>query len=274
MPTQLSKLSAPEYDDNVDEFTEESDVKQEQLLAGDYFRIYQQYMDRIGPDSKTNAVITPHVDKRWNAISTLPELDMEYQKRLMRKIHKSLLYGFVYSRVRLYKTSDQNPNEKVYKYLNAENDAIDLVVSNKTKCDILFEALDSLYFDRLAVATIRDYVSRLRRKNEEAGFRSHEDIEFFKQLKELKFRKFINDEKLNGVDDCVSLFTIVLMYCNSLPVQNKDMSEMKTMVEAIIEMVYSEMRICTANDDALLGKVADVLAEQFNCMMNNYKKVI
>ena len=197
---------------------------------------------------------------------------MEYQKRLMRKIHKSLLYGFVYGCIRLYKTSDQNPNEKVYKYLNADNDTIDLVVSNKTKCDVLYEALDSLYFDRLAVATIRDYVNRLRRKNEESGFRSHEDIEFFKKLKELKFRRFVNNAELNEVDDRVSLFTVVLMYCNSLPVQNKDMAEMKTMVEAIIEMIYSEMRICTANEDALLGKVADIIADQFNCLMDNFKK--
>ncbi len=272
MPTQLAKLSAPAYDDATDEFSISGENEYEQLSAGDYFRIYQSYMDQIGPDSKTSAIITPHIDKRWNAISSMPELDMEYQKRLMRKIHKSMLYGFVYGRIRLYKTSDQNPNEKVYKYLNADDDTIDLVVSNKTKCDVLFEALDSLYFDRLAVATIRDYVNSIRIKNEESGFRSHEDIEFFKRLKELKFRKFVNNVELNEVEDRASLFTIVLMYCNSLPVQNKDMAEMKTMVEAIIEMIYSEMRICTANEDALLGKVADMIADQFNCLMDNYKK--
>ncbi len=270
MPTQLAKLSAPSYDDETDEFSISGDNEYEQLSAGDYFRIYQSYMDKIGPNSKTSAVITPHVDKRWNAISSMPELDMEYQKRLMRKIHKSMLYGFVYGRIRLYKTSDQNPNEKVYKYLNSDNDTIDLVVSNKTKCDVLYEALDSLYFDRLAVATIREYVNRLRKKNEESGFRSHEDIEFFKSLKDFKFRKFVNNDKLNEVEDKVSLFTVVLMYCNALPVQNKDMAEMKTMVEAIIEMICSEMRICTANEDALVGKAADLIIDQYNCLMDNY----
>ena len=272
MPTQLAKMSSPIYDDETDEFSISGENEYEQLSAGDYFRIYQSYMDKIGPDSKTTAIITPHIDKRWNAISTMPELDMDYQKHLMRKIHKSLLYGFVYGRICLYKTSDQNPNEKIYKYLNAENDTIDLVVSNKTKCDVLYEVLDSLYFDRLAVATIHDHVNRLRRKNEEFGFRSHEDIEFFKKLKELKFRRFVNNPELNKVDDHVSLFTIVLMYCNSLPVQNRDMAEMKIMVEAIIEMIYSEMRICTANEDALLGNVADIIADQFNCLIDNYKK--
>jgi hypothetical protein len=268
----LAKLSAPAYDDATDEFSIRGENEYEQLSAGDYFRIYQSYMDQIGPDSKTSAIITPHIDRRWNAISAMPELDMEYQKRLMRKIHKSLLYGFVYDRIRLYKTSDQNPDEKVYKYLDADNDTIDLVVSNRTKCDVLYEALDSLYFDRRAVATIREFVNKLRSKNEESGFRSHEDIEFFKKLQAFKFRKFVNNSTLNEAEDRASLFTVVLMYCNSLPVQNKDMAEMKIMVEAIIEMIYSEMRICTANEDALLGKIADILVDQYNCMMDNFKK--
>lgn len=272
MPTQLAKFSAPSFDDSKDEFSISCDNDYEQLSAGDYFRIYQSYMDQIGPDSKTSAIITPHIDRRWNAISAMPELDMDYQKRLMRKIHKSLLYGFVYGRIRLFKTSDRNPDEKIYKYLNSDNDTIDLVVSNKTKCDVLYEVLDSLYFDRLAVATIRNYVNRIRIKNEESGFRSHDDIEFFKKLKDFKFKKFVNNTELNEAEDCVSLFTVVLMYCNSLPVQNKDMAEMKIMVEAIIEMIYSEMRICTANEDALLAQVANCLVEQFNCFMENYKK--
>lgn len=271
MPIQLSKFSAPTYDETMDEFSVRHEKEYEQPSAGDYFRIYQKYMDRVGPDSKTSAIITPHIDRRWNAISTMPELDMDYQKRLMGKIHKSLLYGFLYGRIFLDKTSDENPNKKVYKYLNADNDAVDLVVSNKTKCDVLYETLDSLYFDRLAVATIRNYVNELRIKNTTAGFRSYEDIEFFKLLNQLKFKKFVNKPELNTVNDRTSLFTIVLMYCNSLPVNNKDTAEMKTMVEAIIEMIYSEMYICIADKDNLHGKVADMLVDQYNCLMDNYK---
>ena len=36
-------------------------------------------------------------------------------------------------------------------------------------------------------------------------------------------------------------------------------------------MIYSEMRICTANEDSLLGKVADILVDQYNCLMENFK---
>lgn len=272
MPTQLAKLSAPEYDDDKDEFSNSAENEYDKTSAGDYFKIYQGYMDKIGPDSKTSAIITPHVDKRWNAISTMPELDMDYQKRLMRKIHKAMIYGFVYDRIRLYRTSDQNPDEKVYKYLSANNDTIELVVSNQTKCDVLYETLDALYFDRLAVATIRNYVNKIRQKNEDKGYRSYEDIEFFRSIKNLKFKRFINNKELNTSDDRVSMFTIALMYCNSLPVQNKDLSELKTMVEAIIEMIHSEMMICAAGKDTLLGSVSEIIVDQFNTLMDNYNK--
>lgn len=272
MPTQLAKFSAPMYSDSIDEFSISSKSEFEQLSAGDYFRVYQKYMDRIGPDSKTSAVITPHIDKRWNSISQMPELDMDYQRRLMRKIHKSMIYGFIYDRIKLFRTSNEDPNAKIYKYLNSDNDTVDLVVSNHTKCDQLYEVLDSLYFDRLAVATIRDYVNKLRIKNKAAGYRSYDETEFFKMLKEFTFKKVINNPELAASNDQVSLFTVVLMYCDSLPAQNKDVAEMKTMVEAIIEMIYSEVQSCIASSDTLASKVAGIIAEQYNMLIENYKQ--
>lgn len=269
MPTQLSKLSAPVCDD-CDEFSTGDENEYEKTNAGDYFRIYQRYMDRIGPDSKTSAIITPHIDNRWNAISSMPELDIEYQKRLMRKIHKSMLYGFVFDRIHLFKTINANSENRVYRYFNAENDAIDLVVSNKTKCDVLYEVLDALYFDRLAVSTIRNYVNTIRSKGNSKGFRTFEDIEFFKELKNFTYKRFTSNPQLRALDDQVSLFTVVLMYCNSLPVQNKDIAEMKIMVEAIIEIINNEMKACTDSNDSRLGKSADYIVNQYNMLLDNY----
>lgn len=266
-PNQLAKFRAPKYDNSVDEFA----IKDKnENRVGDYFHIYQNYMDKIGPDSKSTAVITPHIDMRWNAICTMPEIDMEYQKRLMRKIQKSMLYGFIYDRIQLYKTSEDNSDYRVYKYLNNDDDIIDLEVSNKTKCDVLYEVLDALYFDRLAVSTIKNYVGQLRNENQDSGFRNFEELEFFKSLKKFTFKKFVNDEALRASKEIVSLFTIVLMYSNSLPAQNKDLAEMKTMVEAIIEMIYSEIILCASNSDSVDGRVAGVLVDQFNLLIENY----
>lgn len=270
MPTQLAKLSAPAYDDSIDEFSISSETEYEQLSAGDYFCIYQKYMDKMGPDCKISANITPHVDMRWNSIVALPELDLDYQKQLMRKIHKAMIYGFIYDRIHLFATMDNDSGKKVYKYLNKDNDPIDMMVSNKTKCDVLYEVLDALYNDRLAVSSIKDYVNKIREKSKSAGYQSYTELAFFKKLDTFKFKHFVSENALKDVDDKVSLFTLVLMYCNSLPAQNKDMAEMKTMVESIIEMVYSELNLCTSNKDSLNGKVADVLIEQFNRLIENY----
>lgn len=272
MPVQLAKLSAPAYNDVTDEFSVDGENEYEQLSAGDYFSIYQRYMDNVGPDSATSAIITPHVDKRWNAVSSMPELDMNYQRRLMRKIHKAMIYGFMYDRIRLYKTTDENPDEKIYKYLDEEDDTVDFFVTNKTKCDVLFEVLDSLYLDRKAVATIREFVNSVRIKNSEEGFRSYEDIRFFQMLNNLKFRRFVNNKELNECEDIISLFTVVLMYCNTLPAKSKDTAEMKIMVEAIIEMIYTEMSPCTATDEAHVSKVANIIVEQYNLFIENFEK--
>ncbi|MCH5191304.1 MAG: hypothetical protein J1F23_03980 [Oscillospiraceae bacterium] len=273
-PIQIAKMCAPTLDENYDEFDEVGYGSEGSKYAGagDYFRIYQTYMDKIGPDSRTSAIITPHADMRWNAICTLPELDIDYQKRLMKKIHKSMIYGFIYDRIKLYPISDEDRNDKVYRYLNEDEYKVDLKVSNGTKCDILYEVLNSLYFDRLAVSVLRDYIADIRLKNRMNGFTSYEESDFFRAVESLSRKKIANLENDEFANDKISLFEIVLMYCNSLPVQSKDDAEMKTMIEAIIEMVTSEMRICTSNEDSVKAKVALYLIDQFNLLVENYKK--
>ena len=110
----------------------------------------------------------------------------------------------------------------------------------------------------------------LRDKSQSDGYQSYEDVRFFKQLNNFSYKNFTSDVKLRACNEKVSLLTVVLMYSNSLPAQDKDMAEIKTMIESIIEMIYSEMSLCTSNNDDLKSKVADVLVEQFNRLVENY----
>lgn len=270
MPTQLAKLCAPVYDDTSNEFTLSG--QNEYLSAGDYFRVYQKYMDKIGPDCKVSATITPHVDMRWNAIVTLPELDLDYQKRLMRKIHKAMIYGFLYDRIHLFNTVGDAEDKKVYKYYDSENNPTELIVSNKTKCDLLYEVLNALYRDRLAVSVIRDYIFMLRDKTNKDGFQSYEETRFFKSLRKFSYKNFTNEKKVRDLPGQVSLFTVVLMYSNSLPAQSKDMAEIRTMVDSIIEMIRIETVPCASNTDDLNHKLAGILVEQYNLFIDNIKK--
>ncbi len=270
-PIQLSKLVAPSEEGIEDQFSLSSQGELDLPSTGDYFRIYQKYMDTIGPDSKTSAVITPHVDQRWNAISVLPELDMDYQRKLMSKIHKSLIYGFVYDRIKMHPISDDDEDQMVYVYYDNDEVRQEMKVSNGTRCDELYEVLDCLYFDRMAVSKIRDFVNAVRVKIQERGCKTLADSDFFKAISKLSRKKLVNISEENN-NEIISLFEVVLLYCNSLPAQGKDESEMRVMVNSIIEIIQAEIKIFTSNPDTVISRTAEVLLEQFKLFLDSYKK--
>ena len=74
----------------------------------------------------------------------------------------------------------------------------------------------------------------------------------------------VNEEK-------TSIFEIALGYANALPAQNKDEAELRTMIEAIIEIIYSEIALCSSNIDTVRTKTAMVVIEHFNLLIDNYK---
>ncbi|MGN0115272.1 MAG: hypothetical protein ACI396_08085, partial [Acutalibacteraceae bacterium] len=268
-PIQLAKFCAPTYGDDEDEFSVSNKDEYCRPGSGDYFNIYQRYMDSIGPDSRKTAIITPHIDMRWNAICAMPELDLEYQKRLMRKIHKAFIYGLVYGRIVMARISDDD--ERVYKYFDSEERKIDLVVSNGTRCDVFYEVLDALYFDRQAVSTLRGFISDVRRKSEEEGYKSFEESDFYNSICELRHKKIVNfgDNIVNA--ERMSMFEIPLLYCNSLPTQSKDTDEMLNMIEAVKEIICAEVKVCTNNADVLPSRIAKALIAQYNLLVDNYE---
>ena len=267
-PLQLSKFAAPSEDDFDDQFSLSTQGELDLPSAGDYFRIYQKYMDSIGPDSRTSAIITPHIDQRWNAISVLPELDMEYQKKLMSKIHKSMIYGFIYDRIRMRPTSDDDDADMIYVYYDNKEVRQGMKVSNGTKCDSLYEVLDCLYFDRQAVSTIRDFVNAQRVKIRDNGCTTINDSDFFRALKTLCRGDVICKSK--EPDELISLFEIVLLYCNSLPAQGKDISEMRVMINAVIEIIEAEIKNFTADPDTVYFRTSEQLLNQYKLLIKNY----
>lgn len=272
-PIQLQKLCSPQADpsqilDCVDgmECTAPG-------MVGTYFTAYQDYMRKIGPDNRLNPVITPHIDKRWNSITVLPELDpMEYQRTLMKRIHKAMIYGFIFQIIEKRMTSKYDADKLVYEYIDGRNGPRKFIVSNHTKCDRLFEVLDSLYFDRYAVHSIHETVDKKREKEFEDST-SYEETTFAKYLSrierkmliDIKERRIEAEEKLAGRP--VSLLEIPILYWNSLP--KKDESELGIMVDAIFEILEKEIGTFVNADD-FAPLVAGSIVEHYNLMYNNF----
>ena len=272
-PIQLQKLCSPQADpgamaDFVD-FGEET----EPGMVGAYFNAYQEYMAKIGPDNRLNPVITPHIDKRWNSITVLPELDPQgYQRVLMKRIHKAMIYGFIFQLIEKRVTSEFDRDKMVYEYIDGRNGTKKFIVSNHTKCDRLFEVLDSLYFDRYAVHSIHN-VADTRRTKEFESSTMYEDTTFAKYLPDIdrealidsKERRLMAAEHLAGKQ--VSLFEIPMLYFNSLP--KKDAAELEIMVDAIFEIIEKEVSTFSDNDN-VTPLVAKYICEHYNMLYENF----
>ena len=290
-PTQIQKLSPPKLDpakiDHEIQFGDEAEAG----MVGSYFTAYQNYMAKIGPDNRLNPVITPHIDKRWNSVTVLPELDpKEYQRILMKRIHKALFYGIIYKRITQRKASTLDNAKLIYEYQDGRGVSKAFIVSNHTRCDRFFEVLDSLYFDRYAVHSIHDYADFRRAKEHDAST-PYEEATFVKSLANIdrellldtvaqkklaagKYAKAMekvvkakaDDDAIVDVPD-VSIFEIPMLYWKSLP--KKDNAELDIMIDAIFEIIEKEVKTFADKDD-ISAIIAETIIKHYDSFYASY----
>ena len=168
-PDKLKKFAAP--------FDTETGHKN----AGTYQKAYFDYSKSIGPDSTKNAAISTHIDKRWDSIKSMPEIDFNYQDLVIKKIHKAFIYGLVHKAILQKPLSAVANGKKVFLYRNSENRDTELVVPNGTLCDEFYEILDALYVNAKVVEDINLIKSR-KRAMSTAKNCNYEDTEFFRDM--------------------------------------------------------------------------------------------
>ena len=168
-PDKIKKFAAP--------FETETGRKD----SGTYHRAYSEYAKLIGPDSTKNAAISTHIDKRWDSIKSMPELDFNYQQQVIKKIHKAFIYGLVHNAIQQRSLSAVANGKKVFLYRNSDNRDVELVVPNGTMCDEFYEILDALYVNSKVVEDIGMIKAR-KRAMSEAKNCNYEDTEFFRDM--------------------------------------------------------------------------------------------
>ena len=168
-PNKLKKFAAP--------FDTETGHKN----AGTYHKAYTEYSKLIGPDSTKNAAISTHIDKRWDSIKCMPELDFNYQNLVIEKIHKAFIYGIVHNAIQQRSLSAVANGKKVFLYRNSDNRDMELVVPNGTLCDEFYEILDALYVNSKVVEDI-GLIKNRKRAMSEAKNCNYEDTEFFRDM--------------------------------------------------------------------------------------------
>jgi hypothetical protein len=129
----------------------------EKRPAGSYFSAYHQLVSGIRPSVTETRVITPHLDRRWHTIASMPDLDEGYQEHQLAVVHEALLTGLAY-KVIVWETV--HDDTCIYRYRPAGSLEREFVVSNGTPCDQFYEVEDALMINPVAVNEVLDTVSR------------------------------------------------------------------------------------------------------------------
>lgn len=231
-----------------------------EMTPGIYFSAYQEYVQGIGPDSTKSTTISLHIDKRWDSVAVLPELDMEVQYSEMVRIHSALIYGLVHDMIKIRPSSRHDINKRIYELENNQGELTPFVVSNGSECDEFYEVLDALYHDRAAVKLIHDIAADRRRFDIEKNHRYNEtvfchDVETFR----------IGD----GHREPNSLFEIPLAYYNSLPRRMLDNNELSIMIDSVIQVLKDEIGYFEQSFDRV-PFLCKTLEEQFVLLLKNF----
>lgn len=179
-PNKLKKFAAP--------FETETGRKN----AGTYHKAYSDYSRFIGPDSTKNAAISTHIDKSWDSIKSMPELDFEYQKQVIKKVHKAFVYGLIHHAIQQRPLSAVANGKKVFLYRDSDNRDVELMVTNGTLCDEFYEILDALYVNSKVVEDI-GLIKNRKRAMSEAKNCNYENTEFFRDMARFNLLHMISD---------------------------------------------------------------------------------
>ena len=179
-PNKLKKFAAP--------FETETGKKS----AGTYHKAYSEYSRLIGPDSTKNAAISTHIDKAWDSIKSMPELDFDYQQQVIKKVHKAFIYGLVHHAIQQRPLSAVANGKKVYLYRDSDNRDVELQVPNGTLCDEFYEVLDALYVNSKVVEDI-NLIKNRKRAMSEAKNCNYENTEFFRDMAKFNLLSLIPD---------------------------------------------------------------------------------
>lgn len=291
-PDKLKKFAAP--------YTTETGKKE----SGTYHKAYHSYSKSIGPDSTKNASMSTHIDKRWDSIKVMPEIDDEYQKSIVLDIHKAFIYGIIHGAIQHNPLSLKAGGKLVYNYKNSSDRYESLVVSNGTLCDEFYEILDALYVNAKVVEDINEVVKQRKRAMSIMKNCNYEETEFFKDMANFDMFAFYDGDRNVDIksgkelqelaslleanslikkkdpnfagqltENTTSLFAIPLIYYYSLPNSSRFVSELSAMVDAVISVFREEYHTWEKEEDVKFV-LCDRLINEFDLLKSNYHKYV
>ncbi|MBQ7646401.1 MAG: hypothetical protein IJS94_03940, partial [Clostridia bacterium] len=187
----------------------------------------------------------------------------------MIRIHSAFIYALISNVIKSKDIARRGvKSKKVYRYLSTDDRYETMIVSNGTDCDEFYEILDSLYISRNIVTDIEKLQSN-DRMNDQIRHANFDNTTFYKNMHNFTLD---NIEKGSQNKNKLSLFAIPLVYFNSLPNSLRFSDEMEAIVEAVVELLRSEIT-ATETEDSIKYVLSDILKEQFDLFVKNCSEI-
>lgn len=233
-------------------------------LGGMYFATYHERIKNIEPLDKDNKEISPHIQRDWQYLNVLPEIDPEYQAYEEKRIAKAFVYALISGKIG-YRKHDTKGFNYCYELVDAKLRSPELTVSNGTSCDQFYEVLDALticprYVDHL-----------LNMYEDEKAFESLNGNEFEEtQFYKTYTRSFVIDEFSN--EPIMNIFYIPILYKASAG-SNYIPDWGQALIDAIFEIIDDQISTFEANI-AVDDTKCDFLIAIYNEFVKNLDNLI
>ncbi len=238
--------------------------------AGEYYKAYFELINHIHPVPHLSKEISPHIDKWWHIVTKIPDLDAGNQAMQENRIYAAFFWGIISGYIRL---TDETNKSKIYKIDkdSLETDDENLIVSNGTACDRLYEVLD-------AIAIYPELVIKILSEIEEAiGYDVYKGKTFDKGILSNYLSKFAMAEPGIGCDQdgnsepATSVFSIPMLMKKSTTPDNYYEDSVIEMLKVEIEEIKKYLGRFIGEKD-LPAKFGDVLKDQFDKYLKDVDK--
>ena len=211
-----------------------------QRSGGEYYTAYFELTGKLLPDTTKSPAITPHIDKTWHVITALPDLDEGSQLEQEYNIQAAMFWGLLTGMVEFTRT----PCKELYS-LRFERQKDEMIVSNGTECDNLYEVLDSLTISPMNVSRIRAQVAKTIAR-ERAEKRPVHQALLRKRLDSFELPEFPRPE---GTDPTRTIFDIPMLMQRSKPVDEYQVDEIVRLMETIFKEIRNYLTGYFTGDD-------------------------
>ena len=251
---------------------------------GTYYTSYSEAVSRIHPNMAKTSYITPHLDRNWHYLTSLPEINAEEQQRLELRIGCALVYGLVFRRF-VYEKRTQYAN--VYKYRLNFRGKDDELVSNDELCDQFPELLIALVKNTMTVDDILEYshnkirstIDSVRKLDDSYLVRNLkkftlDEIDMLMRQQEEARKKASNEEETAASDEGVvrSIFEIPLIYARTAPMSEYDEVFAETLIQAAIKVLEETVNEYHEGDDAAF-QLCTLIKSQYKLYLKNLRSL-